>query len=144
MNARNKVFILLGVLFVIALVFYLATTPRGSDLDLIGTVDANQVVVSPQVGGRIAKLVVTSQGWVYVAVASGGSGAGVYLSTDQGKTWTNTLSPATMFLDAGGNVTSGTALASVLGSEFLVLPALFLLSELTLLLATLSRLIFLA
>ena len=58
MNARNKVFILLGVLFVIALVFYLATTPRGSDLDLIGTVDTNQVVVSPQVGGRIAKLLV--------------------------------------------------------------------------------------
>src|SRR5207248_11460100 len=58
MNARNKVFILLGILFLIALVFYLTTTPRGSDLDLIGTVDANQVVVSPQVGGRIAKLLV--------------------------------------------------------------------------------------
>jgi len=58
MNARNKVFILLGVLFLIALVFYLTTTPRGSDLDLIGTVDANQVVVSPQVAGRIAKLLV--------------------------------------------------------------------------------------
>jgi multidrug resistance efflux pump len=58
MNARNKVLILLGVLFLIAMVFYLATTPRGSDLDLIGTVDANQLVVSPQVGGRIAKLVV--------------------------------------------------------------------------------------
>src|SRR5260221_4208698 len=58
MNARNKVFILLGVLFLIALVFYLATTPRGSDLDLIGTVDANQVIVSPQVQGRISKLLV--------------------------------------------------------------------------------------
>src|SRR5438309_7187364 len=58
MNARNKVFILLGILFLIALVFYLTTTPRGSDLDLIGTVDANQVVVSSQVGGRIAKLLV--------------------------------------------------------------------------------------
>ena len=33
MNARNKVFILLGILFLIALVFYLTTTPRGSDLD---------------------------------------------------------------------------------------------------------------
>src|SRR5213076_2205020 len=58
MNARNKVFILLGVLFLIALVFYLTTTPRGSDLDLIGTVDAYQVVVSPQVAGRISKLLV--------------------------------------------------------------------------------------
>ncbi len=58
MNARNKVFILLGILFLGSLVFYLASTPRGSDLDLIGTVDANQVVVSPQVGGRIAKLLV--------------------------------------------------------------------------------------
>src|SRR5262245_5026930 len=58
MNARNKVFILLGVLFLGSLVFYLMTTPRGSDLDLIGTVDANQVVVSPQVSGRISKLLV--------------------------------------------------------------------------------------
>ena len=58
MNARNKVFILIGVLFVISLVIYLFTTPRGSDLDLVGTVDANQVVVSPQVAGRIAKLLV--------------------------------------------------------------------------------------
>ena len=58
MNARNKVFILLGILFLGSLVFYLTTTPRGSDLDLIGTVDANQVVVSPQVAGRIAKLLV--------------------------------------------------------------------------------------
>jgi len=57
-NARNKVFILIGVLFVISLVIYLLTTPRSSDLDLVGTVDANQVVVSPQVPGRIAKLLV--------------------------------------------------------------------------------------
>lgn len=58
MNARNKVFILLGILFIGSLVFYLLTTPRGSDLDLIGTVDANQVIVSPQVAGRISKLLV--------------------------------------------------------------------------------------
>jgi multidrug resistance efflux pump len=57
-NPRNKVFILLGILFLASLVFYLFTTPRGSDLDLIGTVDANQVVVSPQVQGRILKLLV--------------------------------------------------------------------------------------
>lgn len=58
MNARNKVLILLGILLGISLGYYLLSTPRGSDLDLIGTVDANQVIVSPQVQGRIAKLLV--------------------------------------------------------------------------------------
>jgi multidrug resistance efflux pump len=58
MNARNKVFILLGVIFAIALAFYYFSTPHGSDLDLIGTVDANQVIVSPQTSGRIQKLLV--------------------------------------------------------------------------------------
>src|SRR3954469_1341848 len=58
MNARNKVIILLSIIFAIALGYYLLSTPRGSDLDLTGTVDANQVIVSPQVQGRIAKLLV--------------------------------------------------------------------------------------
>ena len=58
MNARNKFFIILGVIFAIALGYYLFSTPRGSDLDLIGVVDANQVIVSPQVAGRISKLLV--------------------------------------------------------------------------------------
>ena len=58
MNARNKVLILLSIIFAIALGYYLLSTPRGSDLDLTGTVDANQVIVSPQVQGRIAKLLV--------------------------------------------------------------------------------------
>jgi HlyD family secretion protein len=58
MNARNKVLILLAVVFAISLGYYLLSTPRGSDLDLTGTVDANQVIVSPQVQGRIAKLLV--------------------------------------------------------------------------------------
>jgi HlyD family secretion protein len=57
-SARNKFFIVLGIVFAIALTYYLVSTPRGSDLDLIGTVDANQVIVSPQVGGRISKLLV--------------------------------------------------------------------------------------
>ncbi len=34
------------------------STPRGSDLVLVGTVDANQIVVSPQIQGRISKLLV--------------------------------------------------------------------------------------
>src|SRR5438874_12787086 len=58
MNPRNKVFVLLGVLFVIALAYYLVSTPRGSDLDLVGMVDANQVIVSPQMQGRLLKLLV--------------------------------------------------------------------------------------
>jgi len=58
MNARNKFFIILGVILAIALGYYLFSTPRGSDLDLIGIVDANQVIVSPQVQGRISKLLV--------------------------------------------------------------------------------------
>ena len=58
MNARNKFFIILAVIFAIALGYYLFSTPRGSDLDLIGVVDANQVIVSPQVAGRISKLLV--------------------------------------------------------------------------------------
>lgn len=58
MNARNKFFIILGIIFAIALGYYLFSTPRGSDLDLIGVVDANQVIVSPQVAGRMSKLLV--------------------------------------------------------------------------------------
>jgi HlyD family secretion protein len=58
MSARNKFLIVLGVVFAISLTYYLISTPRGSDLDLIGIVDANQIIVSPQVQGRISKLLV--------------------------------------------------------------------------------------
>lgn len=58
MNARNKFLIILGIIFAASLTYYLVSTPRGSDLDLIGVVDANQVIVSPQVQGRISKLLV--------------------------------------------------------------------------------------
>jgi HlyD family secretion protein len=57
-NARNKIFILLGVLAVIALAYYWISTPSNRDLVLIGTVDANQVIISPQTAGRISKLLV--------------------------------------------------------------------------------------
>jgi multidrug resistance efflux pump len=57
-NARNKFLIILGVIFVAAFLFYFLSTPQGSDLDLVGTVDANQVIVSPQTPGRIQKLLV--------------------------------------------------------------------------------------
>ena len=58
MNARNKFLIILGIIFAISLTYYLVSTPRGGDLDLIGVVDANQVILSPQVQGRISKLLV--------------------------------------------------------------------------------------
>ena len=56
MNTRNKFLVLLGVLCVVALIYYFVSTPRSKDLVLIGTVDSNQVIVSSQVGGRITKL----------------------------------------------------------------------------------------
>ena len=58
MSARNRFLILLGIVFAVAVINYYASTPRSSDLLLIGTVDANQVIVSPQVEGRISKLLV--------------------------------------------------------------------------------------
>lgn len=58
MSPRNKFFIVLGVVFAISFAYYWGSTPRGTELDLIGTVDANQVIVSPQIAGRISKLLV--------------------------------------------------------------------------------------
>src|ERR1700728_3130246 len=58
MSARNRFFTLLGVIFVIAAIYYALSTNHTRDLVLIGTVDANQVIVSAQVEGRIQKLLV--------------------------------------------------------------------------------------
>jgi multidrug resistance efflux pump len=58
MNARNRVFLILGVLTVGSLIFYLLTVPRSNALQVIGTVDANEVVVSSKILGRIQKLTV--------------------------------------------------------------------------------------
>ena len=58
MNARNRVFLILGVLTVGSLVFYLLTVPRGNALQVIGTVDANEVVVSSKIPGRVQTLTV--------------------------------------------------------------------------------------
>ena len=57
MNAR-KFFIFLGVLAVLAAAFYFFTTNHSSDEVLIGVVDANNVVVSARVMGRVERLVV--------------------------------------------------------------------------------------
>jgi len=58
MNPRKRILIIFGAVFLIALVYYLIAGPRDKDLVLIGTVDANQVIVSPQVAGRLQKLLV--------------------------------------------------------------------------------------
>jgi HlyD family secretion protein len=49
---------ILGVLLVGSLIWYLTTTRRTSDLQLIGTVDANEVIVSSKIPGRIQTLTV--------------------------------------------------------------------------------------
>ncbi len=58
MNARNRIFIILGVLFIFSLFWYFFTTNRSGDLQLIGTVDANEVVVSSRIPGQIETLTV--------------------------------------------------------------------------------------
>ena len=58
MNPRNKFWMILVVLTLMAATWYFATTDRTKDLVLTGTIDANQVIVSPQVAGRIVKLAV--------------------------------------------------------------------------------------
>jgi len=58
LNARNRFLIILGIIVIAATVYYLVSTPRSSDLVLIGTVDSNQIIISPQIPGRIAKLLV--------------------------------------------------------------------------------------
>jgi HlyD family secretion protein len=58
MSARNRFFILLGIIFVVAATYYFFSADHSRDLVLIGTVDSNQVIVSAQVEGRIQKLMV--------------------------------------------------------------------------------------
>jgi len=47
-----------GVVSLLALVFYLLTTPQGSEIPLTGIIDGNEVIVSPQVTGRMTHLAV--------------------------------------------------------------------------------------
>jgi HlyD family secretion protein len=56
MNARNRVFVILGLLTIGSLVWYLVTARTSGDLKLIGTVDANEVLVSAKIPGRIQTL----------------------------------------------------------------------------------------
>lgn len=54
----KKFFILLGVVALISAIVFFASTPRGSNILLIGVVDGNEVIVSPQIAGRMIKLTV--------------------------------------------------------------------------------------
>ena len=58
MNARNRVFLILALLTVGSLIWYFVTVRPTGDLQLIGTVDANEVVVSSKIPGRIQTLTV--------------------------------------------------------------------------------------
>ena len=48
----------LVVIFIVALIVYYVSTPRGNNIPLIGVMDGNEVIVSPQITGRIVKLTV--------------------------------------------------------------------------------------
>ncbi len=58
MNARNRVFMILGLLTLGSLIWYLLTGRPSGDLHLIGTVDANEVEVGSKIPGRIQTLTV--------------------------------------------------------------------------------------
>lgn len=58
MSVRNRFAMILGVLLVLAVLYYFFFVPHSSDLVLIGTVDANQVLVSAKIAGRIERLAV--------------------------------------------------------------------------------------
>lgn len=51
-----KFFRLVAIVFVIALVVYYLTMPRGNQIRLVGVIDGNEVIVSPQITGRLVKL----------------------------------------------------------------------------------------
>lgn len=64
MNARNRVFVILGLLTIGSLIWYLVTVRPTGDLQLIGTVDANEVLVNARIAGRIQTLTVKEGDYV--------------------------------------------------------------------------------
>lgn len=58
MKGSLRSFAIIGFVFLIALIFYIFTTPHGREIPLTGIVDGNEVIVSPQITGRIVKLTV--------------------------------------------------------------------------------------
>jgi HlyD family secretion protein len=57
-NARNRVFLILGLLTIGSLIWYFVTVRPSGDLQLVGTVDANEVMVAAKIPGRIQQLLV--------------------------------------------------------------------------------------
>ncbi|HTU36242.1 MAG TPA: efflux RND transporter periplasmic adaptor subunit [Candidatus Acidoferrum sp.] len=51
-----KFFRFVAIVFIIALVVYYVTMPRGNEIRLVGVIDGNTVIVSPQITGRLVKL----------------------------------------------------------------------------------------
>jgi len=58
MKGSLRSFAIIGAVFLIALVFYIFSTPHGREIPLTGIVDGNEVIVSPQIMGRMIKLTV--------------------------------------------------------------------------------------
>lgn len=54
----SKFFVFVGALFVVSVVVYLTTTPRGSEIPLTGIITGNDVIVSSQIAGRMIRLTV--------------------------------------------------------------------------------------
>lgn len=52
----KKFFRFVAIVFVIALVVYYLTMPKGNEIRLVGVIDGNEVIVSPQIAGRLVKL----------------------------------------------------------------------------------------
>jgi multidrug resistance efflux pump len=64
MSARNRVFFILALLTIGSLIWYLVTVRPTGDLQLIGTVDANEVLVNARIAGRIQTLTVKEGDYV--------------------------------------------------------------------------------
>lgn len=58
MKERNKIFILLIVIAVIAAIYYFAIVDHTPELAFTGVVDSNQVIVNARIAGRIERLAV--------------------------------------------------------------------------------------
>jgi multidrug resistance efflux pump len=54
----SKFFYFLLALFLVAVVVYIVTTPRTNGIPITGVITGNDVIVSPQVGGRLLRLLV--------------------------------------------------------------------------------------
>jgi len=56
MKGSMRSFSIIGIVFLIAVVFYVFSTPHGREIPLTGIVDGNEVIVSPQIMGRMINL----------------------------------------------------------------------------------------